>query len=118
MPLQRTFAVGSGTVRRMAVRAVAPEAGAEGFQRHGPQYPVDGDPGALSLGALGVGDEFGGGKDQVRRVAVGALDAPGEVLERDARDQPILLENRSLSGSRGALGTTLLTEVDVLRQER
>src|SRR5215213_7281276 len=103
----------------MAVRAIAPEAGAEGFQRHGPEYPVNGDRGALFLRALSLGDETGGGRDEVWRVAVGTLDAPGEVLERDARDHPVLLETRSRFGCLGsALGGTLFAQVDVLGQDR
>src|SRR5215210_8395055 len=114
MLLQRISTVGSVTVCRIALCAVATQAGAEGFECHGPEYPVDGYPGPLSLRALGIRDEAGGGGDQVRRVAVGALDAPGKVLQRDARDHLVPLEN----GSRGNPGCTLVAEADVLHENR
>src|SRR5918911_3023489 len=105
----------------MAVRAVASEAGAQGFERHGPEHPVDGDPGPLPLRAAGIGNEPGGDVDQVRRVTVGPLDAPGEVLERYSRQHTVLLERggrgrRSVRGC--ALTRALIAETEVLHQER
>ncbi len=93
--------------------SVALEARAKCFQRQGPQYPVDGELGALPLGAIRIGDEVGDGGDQVRGVAVGALDAPGEVLERDPRHQPFLPGAWVRDGSRA-----LLAETYVLHQDR
>src|SRR5829696_3072553 len=101
----------------MAVRAVAPDAAAEGFERKGPKDPVDGDPGALSLRALVIWYKSGGGGDQVRGVAVGPLYAPGEVLERDARDHPVLLEVGSHRRG-GWSSSALFTQTDVLHQDR
>src|SRR5215213_4553032 len=100
----------------MAVYTVALEAGAEGLQRQGPEYPVNGELGAIPLGALGVWDELRGGGDQVRRVAVGALDAPGQVLERDPRHQPVL--PGGAGGRHGRSNLPLLTQANVLHQER
>src|SRR5919107_4714562 len=118
---KRTFTVGSGTVLRMAVCSVGSEAGAEGLQRHGPEHPVDGDPGPLPLRALGVGNEPGGGGDQVRRVTVGPLDAPGEVLERYSRQHTVLLE-RGGRGRRSVRGCALagspVAEAEVLHKDR
>src|SRR5215217_4100981 len=107
-----TFAIGSYAVPRMAVNTVALEAGAKGLQRQGPEYPVNGKLGAIPLGTLGVRDELRGGGDQVRRVAVGALDAPGQVLERDPHHQSVL------PGGAGRSNLTLLAQANVLHQER
>src|SRR5215217_278250 len=98
----------------MAVYTVALEAGAEGLQRQGPEYPVNGELGAIPLGALGVWDELRGGGAQVRRVAVGALGAPGQVLERDPRHQPGLPGG----GREGRSNRPLLAQANVLHQER
>src|SRR5215217_6777851 len=111
-----TFAIGSNAVPRMAVNAVALEAGAKGLQRQGPEYPVNGELGAIPLGTLGVRDELRGGGDQVRRVAVGALDAPGQVLARDPRHQPVL--PGGAGGRDGRSNLPLLAQANVLHQER
>src|ERR671921_1969924 len=114
--LHPTLAIGSNAVPRMAVPTVALETGAEGLQRQGPQYPVNSELGAIPLGTFGVWDELQRGGDQVRRVAVGALYAPGQVLERDRRHQPVLP-----GGARGRDGCRLiplLAQTDILHQER
>ena len=53
----------SNVVEILLTGTVALEARAKGFERQGSQYPVDGEQGALPLGAIRAGDEFGGGGD-------------------------------------------------------
>jgi hypothetical protein len=92
--------------------SVALEARAKDFQCQGPQYLVSSELGAFPLGPFGAGDELRGGGDQASGVAVGALDAPGQVLERDPRHQSVLPEVRDRSRP-----LLLIAQANVLHKE-